>query len=139
MRFMLLMIPAGYESASPDVLPDAEGVAKMAKYNQALEDAGVLISMDGLHPPSAGARVSFSNGHPTVVDGPFSEAKEVLGGYWIINVASREEAIQWATRCPALDNEVIEVRQVQDIADFPPDAQAVAGNYAKMQPQRPDA
>ena len=114
MRFMMLMIPKGYESAAPGTLPDAEGVAAMMKYNQALQDAGVLLALDGLHPPSMGARVSFAGGKPKITDGPFSEAKEVLGGYWMIRVGSLQEAVDWAARCPAGENEVIEVRQVQE-------------------------
>jgi hypothetical protein len=129
---MMLMIPRGYETAAPGTLPDAEGVARMMKYNEALRDAGVLIGLDGLHPPSMGARVSFINGKPRVTDGPFAEAKEVLGGYWMIDVKSREEAIAWATRCPAGENEVIEVRQVQEFAEFPADVQAAAGAYPEM-------
>src|ERR1700754_1963230 len=114
MRFMLLMIPKGYETAKPGQMPPADGVAAMMKYNQSLQKAGVLLAMDGLHPPSMGARVSFAGGKPKVTDGPFSEAKEVLGGYWMIQVKSREEAIAWASRCSGGDNEVIEVRQVQE-------------------------
>ena len=124
MRFMMLMIPKGYESAEPGVMPSADAVAAMSRYNESLRKAGVLLALDGLHPPSMGARVSFSGGKPKVTDGPFSEAKEVLGGYWMIQVKSREEAIAWASRCPAGDNEVIEVRQVQEMEDFPPDVQA---------------
>jgi hypothetical protein len=126
MRFMMLMIPLGYESAPPDVQLDPERVAAMMRYNEALKDAGVLITLDGLHPPSMGARVSFATGVPVVIDGPFAEAKEVLGGYWMIEVASREEAIAWATKCPATPNEIIEIRQVQEMSDFPPDVQAAA-------------
>src|ERR1700724_2756679 len=101
MRFMMLMIPLGYETAPPDVQLDPERIRAMMKYNEALKDAGVLITLDGLHPPSAGARVSFATGKPIVTDGPFAEAKEVLGGYWMIDVKSREEAIAWASQCPA--------------------------------------
>src|SRR5450755_2242031 len=96
MRFMMLMIPLGYESAAPGAMPPADAVAAMMKYNEALKQAGVLITLDGLHPPSMGARVSFAGGKPVVTDGPFTEAKEVLGGYWMIEVASRDEAIAWA-------------------------------------------
>src|ERR1700750_3028245 len=113
MRFMMLMIPQGYEAAAPGTMPPAEAVAAMMKYNEALKEAGVLITLDGLHPPSMGARVSFAAGKPKVTDGPFAEAKEVVGGYWMIQVKSKEEAIEWASRCPASDNEVIEIRQVQ--------------------------
>ena len=133
MRFMMLMIPLGYETAPPDVKLDPERVAAMMKYNQALKDAGVLITLDGLHPPSMGARVSFAGGKPVVTDGPFTEAKEVLGGYWMIDVTSREEAIGWAKRCPASGNEIIEIRQVQEMEDFPPDVQKAAAGFAEMQ------
>ena len=137
MRFMMLMIPKGYESAPPGELPEAAAVEAMMKYNEALQQAGVLIALDGLHPPSMGARVSFAGGKPSVMDGPFPEAKEVLGGYWMIRVASREEAIAWASRCPAGDNEIIEIRQVQELEDFPPDVQAVAGKLPELQPHAP--
>ena len=132
MRFMMLMIPKGYESAAPGAMPDADAVAAMMKYNEELQKAGVLLAIDGLHPPSMGARVSFSGGKPTVTDGPFAEAKEVLGGYWMIQVKSREEAIEWASRCPGSDNEVIEVRQVQEMEDFPEDVQAAAAGFDEM-------
>lgn len=134
MRFMMLMIPKGYETATPDAVAglDAEKVAAMMKYNDSLQKAGVLLALDGLHPPSMGARVSFKGGKPKVTDGPFAEAKEVLGGYWMIQVKSREEAIQWASRCPAGENETIEVRQVQEMADFSPDAQKVVAKYPDM-------
>ena len=130
---MMLMIPKGYETAAPGTMPSAEAVAAMVKYNEALKDAGVLITLDGLHPPSMGARVSFEGGKPLVIDGPFTEAKEVLGGYWMIDVASREEAIAWAKRCPAGANEVIEIRQVQEMADCPADVQEAAAGFEALQ------
>ncbi len=133
MRFMMLMIPKGYESATPGTLPDADAVSAMMKYNEELQKAGVLLALDGLHPPSMGARVSFPGGKPRVVDGPFAEAREVLGGYWMINVASRAEAIEWASRCPGGENEIIEVRQVQEMSDFPPDVQEAAAGFTEMQ------
>jgi hypothetical protein len=133
MRFMMLMIPLGYETAPPDVKLDPERVASMMKYNQALKDAGVLITLDGLHPPSTGARVSFAGGTPLVTDGPFAEAKEVLGGYWMINVESREEAIAWAKRCPASANEIIEIRRVQEMDDFSPEVQQAAAGFTELQ------
>ena len=133
MRFMMLMIPGGYEKAQPGTMPDPEAVAAMMKYNEALQKAGVLLGLDGLHPVSAGARVSFSGGTPTVVDGPFVEAKEVLGGYWMIRVNSKEEAIEWAKRCPGSNNEVIEIRQVQEFADFSDDVKKAAAGFAELQ------
>jgi hypothetical protein len=133
MRFMMLMIPLGYETAPPDSQPDPERVSAMMKYNEALKDAGVLVTLDGLHPPSMGARVSFAGGKPVVTDGPFTEAKEVLGGYWMIDVKSRQEAIAWATKCPASNNEVIEIRQVQEMSDFSPEVQEAAAGFADLQ------
>jgi hypothetical protein len=133
MRFMMLMIPKGYEKAAPGAMPDAKAVAAMMKYNEDLQKAGVLVALDGLHPPSMGARISFSGGKPMVTDGPFIEAKEVLGGYWMIQVKSKAEAIEWASRCPASDNEVIEIRQVQEMSDFPEDVQKAAAGFPDMQ------
>jgi hypothetical protein len=133
MRFMMLMIPKGYENAAPGTMPDAKAVEAMMAYNTSLQQAGVLLALDGLHPPSMGARVSFEGGKPKVTDGPFAEAKEIVGGYWMIQVKSREEAIEWASRCPGSGNEVIEVRQVQEIAEFPADVQAAAAGFVEMQ------
>src|SRR5262245_34804285 len=135
MRFMMLMIPKGYEKAAPGTAPDAKAVAAMMKYNESLQKAGVLLALDGLQPPSTGARVTFSGGKPKVTDGPFAEAKEVLGGYWMIQVKSKAEAIEWASRCPASDNEMIEVRQVQELADFPPDVQKVVSSFPEVKAQ----
>ena len=133
MRFMMLMIPLGYETAAPDVKLDPERMSAMMKYNEALKDAGILVTLDGLHPPSMGARVSFASGKPIVTDGPFTEAKEVLGGYWMIDVKSREEAIAWATKCPASSNEIIEIRQVQEIGDFSDEVQQAAAKLPELQ------
>jgi hypothetical protein len=132
MRFMLLIIPKGYETAPPGTVPDAKSVEQMMKYNEELQRAGVLLALDGLHPPSMGARVSFKGGKPTVADGPFTEAKEVVGGYWVIQAKSREEAIEWARRCPCGDNEFIEVRQIQEMDDFPADVQKAIGDFAPL-------
>jgi hypothetical protein len=135
MRFMMLMIPKDYGKAEPGAMPDAEAVAAMMKYNKSLQEAGVLLAIDGLHPLSMGARVSFTGGKPKITDGPFSETKEVLGGYWMIQVRSKEEAIEWAARCPASENDVIEVRQVQEFSDFPDDVQEAAAGFSEMQAQ----
>src|SRR6478735_857831 len=126
MRFMMIMIPKGYEQAEPGTVPDAKAVEAMMRYNESLQKAGVLLALDGLHPPSMGARVTFEGGEPKVTDGPFAEAKEVLGGYWMIQVKSKEEAIEWAKRAPMGDNEIIELRQVQEMEDFPADIRAAA-------------
>jgi len=129
MRFMMLMIPKGYAAAAPGTMPDPKQVEAMMKYNEELKKAGVLMALDGLHPPSMGARVSFSGGKPKVAEGPFPDVKEVLGGYWMINVKSKAEAIDWASRCPAGDNEVIVVRQVQEMADFTPEVRKAAAGF----------
>jgi hypothetical protein len=133
MRFMMLMIPKGYEKAAPGTTPDAKAVEAMMRYNESLQKAGVLLALDGLHPPSTGARVSFPGGKPKVTDGPFAEAKEVIGGYWMIEVKSKAEAVEWAKRCPAGENEVIEIREVQEMSDFPADVQKAATGFTEMQ------
>jgi hypothetical protein len=121
MRFMMIMIPEVYSKPiPPGFMPDMEAVKKMGKYNEELQKAGVLLALDGLTPPSAGARVSFKGGKPKVTDGPFAEAKEAIGGYWMIQVKSRDEAIEWAKRVPAGANDVIELRRVHEPEDFGP-------------------
>lgn len=133
MRFMMFMIPAVYQgekgkNVGADFAPPADAVERMMKYNEELAKSGALIALDGLHPPSMGARVAFKGGKPTVTDGPFTESKEVVGGYWMINVKSKEEAIEWAKRVPADEGDVIEVRQVFEVEEFPPDVQKAAQN-----------
>jgi hypothetical protein len=132
MRFMMLVIPKGYETAATDAVPDAQAVERMMKYNEELAKAGVLLSLDGLTPPSAGVRVSFTGGKPKVTDGPFAEAKECVGGYWMIQVKSQDEAIEWAKRAPMGDNEIIEVRRVQEMDDFPPDVKAAVAGFEDL-------
>ncbi len=136
MRFMMLVIPKDYEKAAPDAAPDPKVVEKMMKYNEDLAKAGVLLSLDGLKPPSAGVRVSFTGGKPKVIDGPFAESKECVGGYWMIQVKSKEEAIEWAKRAPMPDGETIEVRQVQEMDDFPADVQAAASGFEDLMGKR---
>jgi hypothetical protein len=139
MRFMMLMIPKGYESAKPGTLPDAKAIGNMVKYNASLQKAGVLLALDGVHPPSMGARISFSGGKAKVIDGPFAEAKEVIGGYWVIQVKSKAEAIEWASRCPASDNETIEIRQMIEFSDFPPDVVEAMTKIPELADQLPKA
>jgi hypothetical protein len=98
----------------------------MGGYNEELAKAGKLIALDGLHPTGEGARVSFAGGQATAVDGPFTEAKEVVGGYWVIEADSRQEAVDWASRCPAGEGDVIEVRRIYEMTDFPADVQEAA-------------
>jgi hypothetical protein len=130
MRFMMVVIPKGYERAAADAAPGAEAVARMMEYNKSLQKAGVLLGLDGLLPPSTGARVSYTDGKAAVTDGPFAEVKEAIGGYWILQVRSREEAIEWARRAPMANGEIIEVRQLQEIGDFPADVQKAAAAKA---------
>lgn len=121
MRFIMLAMPKGSESAPSVAAPSAEVVARMMQYHKALERAGVLLALDGLFPPSTGARISYAGGKATVTDSAFAETKEGLGGYWIVQVRSREEAIEWAKRAPMSDHEVLEVRQIREMCDFPKD------------------
>ena len=98
MRFMMLMIPKGYETAEPGAMPRAEKFAAMAKYNESLRKAGVLLALDGLHPPASGARVSFAGGKPNVTDGPFAEAKEAIISFALVDVRSKDEAVELSKR-----------------------------------------
>ncbi|MBI1622662.1 YciI family protein [Aquamicrobium zhengzhouense] len=132
MQFMLLMIPKGYETAPPGIDLDPARVETMMKFNADLQKAGILLALNGLHPPSSGARISFKSGQPTVTNGPFAGTSDVLGGYWIINVGSRDEAIAWAKRCPAADNEVIEVRQIQEMEDYSEPVQDIVRQYPEL-------
>lgn len=133
MRFMMFMIPAVYQGGKDkrvdaDFTPPAEAVENMMKFNEELAKAGHLVALDGLQPIEKGARVSFVKGKPSVTDGPFIESKEVLGGYWMTKFSSKEEAIEWAKRIPAAVGDIIEIRQVFDIEDFPDDVAQAADN-----------
>jgi hypothetical protein len=119
MRFMII-IKGTPESEKEGPLPDAQFMADMGKYNEELIKAGVVLAMDGLHPSSKGARVKFSGKSCTVVDGPFTEAKELVAGFWIWQVKSLEEAIEWVKRCPHDTDSEIEIRQVGEMEDFAP-------------------
>lgn len=120
MRFMMFMYPGIKEE---EWQPSAEDVAAMGRYNDELRKAGMLLSLDGLQPPSEGARVRFESEAPTVTDGPFAEAKEVVGGYWLIQARDKAEAVEWAGRCPAGAGDMIEVRRVFETDDFPQEVQ----------------
>ena len=124
MRFMMIQFPKVYETAKPGWVPDFKEMEEMGKYNEELGKAGVLLALDGLTPPATmSARVTFKDGKSKVTDGPFPETKEVIGGFWIIQVKSREEALEWASRIPAKDNEMVEVRRMFDMTDFEPEVQ----------------
>jgi len=124
MRFMMLMYPG--PKAETGALPDPAAVAPMMKYNEDLVRAGVLLAGDGLHPTSNGARVRVSGGKRVVVDGPFSESKELIGGYWMIEVRSKAEAVEWASRVPLADDEMVELRQVYEMSEFSDEVQQLA-------------
>jgi hypothetical protein len=137
MRFAMFMLPGGELRETGDWdAPDAEAVGEMSRYNEELTKAGILLALDGLHPPSKGARVSRAGGAKKVTDGPFAEAKEVIGGYWIIDVKSKEEAVAWASRCPLGEGDTIEIRQVYEMSDFPDDVQAAA-ELSQAPPEQP--
>jgi hypothetical protein len=134
MRFMMFIkIPAGDENFEPK----AEDMQAMMRYNEELTQAGALLSLDGLQPPSKGATVTFGDDRrATVVDGPFAEAKEVVGGYWIIQTKSKEEAVEWAKRVPADPGQVIEVRQVFEMSDFSDELRDAAGELSSPPPEQ---
>lgn len=135
MRFMLIVM-AGQDEA--DFEPSVEIVAAMSRYNEELTKAGALLSLDGLLAPTKGARLTFSGGTSTVTDGPFTEAKEVIGGYWIIQAKSKQEAIEWAKRCPLDGGAVLEVRQVAEMSDFSDEIRA-AGELSQTPPEQTSA
>jgi hypothetical protein len=123
MRFMLMIYPGPQEGGWEVTQEDA---AAMNRYNEALTRAGVLLALDGLLPDAKGARVHASGGRKTVTDGPFTEAKEIVGGYWIIQAKSKEEAVEWASRAPIEDGDMIEVRQLAEMSDYGEDVQEAA-------------
>jgi hypothetical protein len=124
MRFMMFIYPGIQDEA--DWTPSAETVAAMSKYNEELTKAGVLLALDGLHPTSEGARITYEGATPRITDGPFAETKEVIGGYWMLQTRTKEEAIEWASRCPAGGDVVLELRRVFEMSDFSPELQAAA-------------
>jgi hypothetical protein len=135
MRFM--MIVKADKNAEAGVLPSAELVAAMDRFNKEMMDAGVLLAGEGLHPSAKGARVTFQgNGKRTVTQGPFADPKHLVAGFWMIQVKSKEEAIEWASRCPdpatGGDTSEIEIRQVFDLSDFPQELQDAAPHEAAL-------
>jgi hypothetical protein len=125
---MLLVYPEGFDKAGPEFAPPPEAMAAMMTFNEELQNAGVLLALDGLHPPSMAARVSFRDGERTVSRGPFPDVQEALGGYWMIRVNSQDEAVDWMMRCPMHGNGVIEIRQVFEMEEFPAEVRAAAGD-----------
>ncbi len=133
MRFMLFIYPP--TPGDENYEPTAEDVEEMTKYNESLTKAGVLLALDGLQPISKGARITFPGGKPNVTDGPYTEAKEVVGGYWLIDVKSKEEAVEWASRIPGAEGDIVEVRQVFEMSDFSDEVQAVDTSGVKPREQ----
>jgi len=127
MRFMMLL-PAPVEALEKCAVPDPGIVMAMRKYDQEMKKAGLLLAEEGLHPTSKGVRIKVSGGKRIVTDGPFIETKEVIAGFWIIQVQSKEEAVRWAERCPLPECGVIEIRQIFENCDFPPELQEAAGS-----------
>jgi hypothetical protein len=122
MRFAMFMYPQIEEEGWE---PEVGAFEAMARYNEELRKAGMLLALDGLRPPSDGGTVRFNaEGEATVTDGPFAETKEVVGGYWLIQARSREEALEWASRCPGRSC-AVEVRRIQELDDFPQEVQDV--------------
>jgi hypothetical protein len=126
MRFMMFMHPNTDRIGDDWSGPNAEEAAEMGRFNEQLVQAGVLLAADGLHPPTQGARVRGTGGRNVVTDGPFAEAKEVIGGFWTIDVKDKAEAVAWASRCPLGDGDMIEVRRVFEMSEHPEDVQAAA-------------
>jgi hypothetical protein len=134
-RFMLLMYPnVTHEQYEQGVRADDAG--PMMRFNETLMQAGALLAIDGLHPASKGARVTLAGGRTTVTDGPFTEAKELVGGYWLIDVKSKEEAVEWASRAPINEGDVIEVRQVFEIEDHSAEVQATMSELSQAPPEQ---
>ena len=137
MRFMMVILRDNYSSDKPVEIKDRAAFAAMGEYNDKLKKAGILLAMDGLTPPSMGARLTYKGGKAKITDGPFTEAKEVIAGFWMIDVKSREEALEWASRIPCMDEGTVEVRRVVEISDFDPDIQKkFAETGAKLGGQR---
>jgi hypothetical protein len=132
MRFM--MIVRANQDTEAGKLPSEKDLADMARYNESLIKAGVMLAGEGLHPSSRGALVQFTGGKPKVIDGPFAEAKELIAGYWIIRVGSREEAVEWASKVPFQDG-AVELRQIFELEDFP--ASDALERHRKLQDQLP--
>jgi hypothetical protein len=138
MRFMMVILRSDWpDTNKPAEIKDKAAFLEMGKYNDQLRKAGILLAMDGLTPPSMGARLTFKGGKAKITDGPFTEAKEVIAGYWMIEVKSREEALEWASRIPCMEEGTVEVRRVVEVADFDPDIQKkFAESGAKLGAQK---
>jgi hypothetical protein len=134
MQFIVFMIPGIYQPGKkidPNFVPAADKMEQMGKFNAELQKAGAIVSLNGLHPLTKGARIRYAGGKPTVTDGPFVEAKEVVGGYWILEAKSKDQVVEWMKRCPAEAEDVIEIRPIFDLADLPVQVQQAAQKEAR--------
>jgi hypothetical protein len=137
MRFMMFI---KIDNTVEGQTPTPEAAAAMGRYNEELTKAGALLALDGLHPASTGVRIEFgAGGSASVIDGPFAEAKEIIGGYWIIDVKSRDEAIEWAKRVPANEGQAVELRQIFDMADYAPEVLEAHGELSAAPPEQTGA
>ena len=127
---MVLMMPGDRQNIEAGALPDPSVIAATMKYNEELSKAGVLLALAGLQPTSKGARLTFSRGKATVRDGPFTEARELVGGYWMWQVRSKAEALEWAKRCPAAEGDTLELRQLFEMSDFGPEVKTSESRLA---------
>jgi hypothetical protein len=119
MRFMVLVKPGNrdYENGA---LPKADDLQEMGRFNDELMKAGMIIALDGLQPTSKGSRIRYQGGEPTVVDGPFTETKELIGGFWILSAKSKDEVVAYMQRAPFHDGDEVEIRQIFELEDFEP-------------------
>jgi len=129
MRFMVIV--KATEKSEAGVMPEADLLEKMIKFNEELAKAGALLAAEGLQSSAKGTRISFSGPKPTVVDGPFAETKELVAGFWLLSLKSKEEAVEWLLRCPFEDGEQVEIRQVFEAEDFGPDLSPEVIEYEK--------
>jgi hypothetical protein len=134
MRFMVI-VKANKDSEAGKLPTEAE-LLQMGTFNEQLIKAGVMLAGDGLHPTSKGARIKFGGAKPAVTDGPFAEAKELIAGYWIVQMKSKAECIEWFTRCPMQAGDEIEIRQLFEAADFAPQISSDAGKQLLADEQR---
>ena len=131
MRFLVFMIPKVYQpkngqKTDANFTPDPKMMEEMERFNDELREVGALLSVDGLQPLTAGARLAFSEGEASVTDGPLIDAQEIIGGYWMLEAKTKQRVIDWMKHCPAQDGDVIEIRQVAEMLDFPVGVQPVA-------------
>jgi len=129
MRFLMMVMLSGDEARKYETgyMGEPDDYVAMAAFNEEMQQAGVMVSGDGLHPTSQGGRVEFGKGDPLVIDGPFVESKELLGGYWIIETATKQEALDWARRAPMMPGDALVLRRIMEMDEYTPEQQEAAG------------